>query len=428
MHLIKRQTCRVCGSRHLQKVIDLGEQHLQGSFLKAGSDVPPLRRIPTAVVRCDPAQQEGACGLLQMAYSVPPQILYSSYWYRSGTNQTMRDHLRGIAQEGAALSGKLLARVLDIGVNDGTLLSYYPEDFEKFGIDPSNVALSSKVKFKLVQDVFPSQELSDLMGDKKFDVITSIAMFYDLEDPVAFARGIGEMLSPDGLWIFEMSYMPAMLETNSYDTICHEHLEYYSLAVIENILKRAGLKAFRAGFNAINGGSIRVYAAHEHNFRFKNPVFTDELHKLRLKEFDMELDTEKPYRNFQDRINVHRQELNNLLRKLKREGKRIHIYGASTKGNTILQWCGIDNRIIDVAAERSPEKFGAQTLGTEIPIVSEAESRAMRPDYYLVLPWHFAAEFLRREKETLAAGTKFIFPLPHITIVDKDSPAGTYSF
>jgi hypothetical protein len=423
MHLIKRQTCRVCGSRHLEKVIDLGEQYLQGSFLKPGSDTPPMRRISTAVVRCDPAQQEGACGLLQMAHSVPPQILYSSYWYRSGTNQTMRNHLRGIAEDAAELSGKPEARVLDIGANDGTLLSYYPAGFEKFGIDPSNVALSSKVKFKLVQDVFPSQELCDLVGDKKFDIITSIAMFYDLEDPVAFARGIGDILSRDGLWIFEMSYMPAMLETNSYDTICHEHLEYYSLAVIENILKRAGLTAFRATFNAINGGSIRVYAAHDHNFRFKNPVFTNELHKLRLKEFDMELDTDKPYRNFQDRINVHRQELNNLLKKLKRENKRIHIYGASTKGNTILQWCGIDNRIVDFAAERSPEKFGAQTLGTEIPIISEADSRAMKPDYYLVLPWHFADEFLQREKEIMAAGTRFIFPLPKIMIIDKDSPA-----
>ncbi len=428
MHLIKRQTCRVCGSPHLQKVIDLGEQYLQGSFLKPGADSPPLRRIPTTVVRCDPSEREGACGLLQMAYSVPPQILYSSYWYRSGTNQTMRDHLRGIAEEGAALSGKSTARVLDIGANDGTLLGCYPDHFDKYGVDPSNVAQSSKVKFRLVQDVFPSQELADLMAGKKFDVITSIAMFYDLEDPVAFARGIGEMLAPDGLWIFEMSYMPAMLETNSYDTICHEHLEYYSLAVIENILKRAGMKAFRAAFNAINGGSIRVYAAHEHNFRFKNPQFVEDLHRLRLKEFDMELDTEKPYRNFQDRINVHRQELIGLLKKLKKEGKRIHIYGASTKGNTILQWCGIDNRMIDVAAERSPEKFGAQTLGTEIPIVSEAESRAMRPDYYLVLPWHFASEFLEREKEIMAAGTRFIFPLPHITIVDKDSPRNVLSF
>ncbi len=421
MHLMKRQTCRLCGSRSLVKVIDLGEQFLQGSFLKPGAETPPMRKIPTSVVRCDPSREEGACGLLQMEYSVPPQILYSSYWYRSGTNQTMRDHLRGIATEATKLSNLSAPRVLDIGCNDGTLLGNYPGASEKYGVDPSNVALSSKIKFNLIQDIFPSDELRNTLGGEKCDIITSIAMFYDLEDPVAFARGIGEVLAPEGLWIFEMSYMPSMLETNSYDTICHEHLEYYSLAVIENILKRASLKAVRATFNDINGGSIRVYATHEGNYRFKDPAHAEELRTLRRREFDMELDTDKPYRNFQDRINVHRQELNGLLKKLKRDGKRIHIYGASTKGNTILQWCGIDNRIIDFAAERNPDKFGASTLGTDIPIISEAESRAMRPDYYLVLPWHFASEFLTRERDMINSGTRLIFPLPRINIVDKNT-------
>ena len=333
----------------------------------------------------------------------------------------MRDHLRGIAEEAAALSGKPTARVLDIGCNDGTLLANYPETFTKFGVDPSNVALSSKTKFSLVQDVFPSAELLNLLGDAKLDIITAIAMFYDLEDPVHFTRGIRDILAPDGLWIFEMSYMPSMLEANSYDTICVEHLEYYSLAVIENILHRADMKAFRATFNSINGGSIRVYATHAANFKFKNPTYAEDLRKLRQQEFDLELDTDKPYRNFQDRINVHRQDLNKLLKKLKHEGKRIHIYGASTKGNTILQWCGIDNRIVDFAADRNPDKVGAQTLGTDIPIISEAESRAMKPDYYLVLPWHFADEFLRRERETILNGTGMIFPLPKITVIDKFS-------
>jgi len=356
-----------------------------------------------------------------MEYTVPPAILYSNYWYRSGTNQTMRDHLRGIALEAGTLSGKTDANVLDIGCNDGTLLANYPETFTKFGVDPSDVAVSVKTKFRLVQDVFPSGELLDLLGTERFDIITSIAMFYDLEDPVHFTRGIRDVLAPDGLWIFEMSYMPSMLEANSYDTICHEHLEYYSLAVLENILRRADLKAVRATFNSINGGSIRVYATHGSNFKFKNPAYAEELRKLRQQEFDLELDTDKPYRNFQDRINVHRQELNNLLKKLKRDGKRIHIYGASTKGNTILQWCGIDNRIIDFAAERNPDKFGAQTLNSEIPIISEKESRALKPDYYLVLPWHFADEFLHRERETILNGTAMIFPLPQIKIIDKAS-------
>ncbi len=242
-------------------------------------------------------------------------------------------------------------------------------------------------------------------------------MFYDLEDPVAFVRGVKDVLAPGGVWIFEMSYMPSMLEMNSYDTICHEHLEYYSLATVEFILRQAGMKVLDVALNDINGGSIRCWATHTANFRFRSPDFDRRLKDLRRQEFDLALDTDKPYRNFQDRINVHREDLTRMLKQLKREGKTIHVYGASTKGNTILQWCGIDRRIVDVAAERNPEKFGATTLGTDIPIVSEEESRARHPDYYLVLPWHFRKEFLERERDTLARGIQLIFPLPTVEIV-----------
>jgi hypothetical protein len=242
-------------------------------------------------------------------------------------------------------------------------------------------------------------------------------MFYDLEDPIAFTKGIKNVLAPDGMWIFEMSYMPTMLKMTSYDTICHEHLEYYSLAVIEYILKHAEMKIFNVSLNEMNGGSVRCYATHADNFVYKSETFLQNIQSLHQEEFDLELDTDRPYKNFQDRVNVHKEELNSLLKRLKKEGKRIHIYGASTKGNTILQWCGIDNRIIDAAAERNPDKYGARTLGTDIPIISEAESRAMNPDYYLVLPWHFKDEFIEREKETLKRGIGLIFPLPSIEII-----------
>lgn len=419
MHLIHRTSCRVCGSSALTKVIDLGEQYLQGSFVKPGKELPPMRRIPTILVRCDPMRDEKACGLLQMAHSVPPTILYSAYWYRSGTNRTMRDHLQGIADEAAAMIEKRDARVLDIGCNDGTLLSSYPKGFVKFGIDPSDVAQEVRGDITVVQDTFPSGKLDQEAQQKPFDVITAIAMFYDLEDPVAFVRSIKRSLAPDGIWIFEMSYMPTMLKMNSYDTICHEHLEYYSLAVIENVLSRAGMKVVRVAMNDINGGSIRCYATHAESFRFTKKEYARSLEALRQEEFDLELDTDRPYRNFQERINVHREELTSTLRKLKTTGKRIHIYGASTKGNTILQWCGIDRFIIDYAAERNPDKYGARTLGTDIPIISEEESRAMKPDHYLVLPWHFKKEFLERERETIARGTSLIFPLPTIEVVSK---------
>ena len=416
MHLIHRKTCRVCGSASLTRVIGLGEQFLQGAFVKDGLPLPPQRRIPLTLVRCDPTRDENACGLLQMEHSVPPEVLYSSYWYRSGTNHTMREHLRGIAGEAAAMVGDGARTVLDIGCNDGTLLNCYPASYKKFGVDPSDVAQSTGPDIHLVRDIFPSAELGAALAGRQCDIVTSIAMFYDLEDPIGFARAVRDILAPEGVWVLEMSYMPTMLEMNSYDTICHEHLEYYSLALLERIMRAAGLKVFSVSLNSINGGSIRCFVTHETNFRQRGPEHAAQLRTLRRQEFDLELDTDKPYRNFQSRIDRHRDELSALLKKLKGEGKQIHIYGASTKGNTILQWCGIDKSIITVAAERNPDKYGARTLGTDIPIVSEAESRAMRPDYYLVLPWHFKEEFLQREADSLRQGIKFIFPLPNIEI------------
>ena len=420
MHLTYRKTCRVCGSTALKPVISLGEQHLQGSFLKVGKEIPPMRKIDCSLMRCDPTEDENACGLLQMRKSVPPSVLYSAYWYRSGTNQTMRNHLTGIANTAVEMVGESKASVLDIGANDGTLLRAYPKGFRKFGIDPSDIVTEIKDDdITVVNDLFPSPELDRVLGKTKLDVVTSIAMFYDLEDPVAFAQSIERYLADDGLWIVEMSYMPKMLEMNSYDTICHEHLEYYSLAVLEQIMARANLKVVRVEENDINGGSIRCYVVKKDSVKHINPEWRAQIALMRQQEFDLELDTDKPYQHFQDRINVHREKLLGMLKRLKGEGKRIHIYGASTKGNTILQWCGIDNRLIDYAADRNPDKFGAKTLGTDIPIISEADSRAMKPDYYLVLPWHFEAEFVKRESKLLDDGVGMIFPLPEIRIVKR---------
>lgn len=418
MHIRKRTTCRVCGSNSLTPVIDLGPQYLQGSFVKPGKEMPSTRKINCSLVRCNPQEDENACGLLQMEHSVPPEILYAAYWYRSGTNATMRNHLKEIVDSTLGILKKDKCTVLDIGCNDGTLLGYYPAEWEKFGCDPSDVAQEVKIA-TVVQDIFPSAELSKAIGDKKMDVITSIAMFYDLENPVGFVKDIKRFLSPEGVWVFEMSYMPRMLELDSYDTICHEHLEFYSLAVLEKIVGMAGMKIFKISFNDINGGSIRCYATHKESSLYYNKEDHKLMNDIRQQEFDLELDTDKPYVAFQYRIEKVKNELHDLLVKFKKEGKKVHVYGASTKGNTILQWCDINNMLVEYAAERNPDKYGAYTLGTNIPIISEAESRAMNPDYYLVLPWHFKAEFVEREKEALEKGTGFIFPIPTIDIYKK---------
>jgi len=416
MHIRKRTTCRVCGSSSLKKVIDLGPQYLQGSFVKPEKEMPSNRKIDCTLVRCNPEQDENACGLLQMEHSVPSEILYAAYWYRSGTNNTMRNHLKDIVDSvSPSISTIKHPLVLDIGCNDGTLLGYYPKHYIKFGCDPSDVAQEVK-EATIVQDIFPSEELFKLLEGKKLDVITSIAMFYDLEDPVSFVKGIKRFLSSEGVWVFEMSYMPRMLELDSYDTICHEHLEFYSLAVLEKILAMGGMKIFKISFNEINGGSIRCYATHRENSSHDSKENLTLINEVRHKEFDLELDTDKPYTEFQKRIEVLKVELYDLLVKLKKDGKKVHIYGASTKGNTILQWCGIDKNLVEYAAERNPDKYGAKTLGSDISIISEEDSRAMKPDYYLVLPWHFKTEFIEREKESIKNGVGFIFPVPKIEI------------
>ncbi|MFN3077960.1 MAG: class I SAM-dependent methyltransferase [Alphaproteobacteria bacterium] len=243
-------------------------------------------------------------------------------------------------------------------------------------------------------------------------------MFYDLERPAEFAGAIADHLKPEGVWVFEMSYLPLMLLRNSFDTICHEHVEYYSLSVLDYIAEKAGLRIFRAEINDINGGSIRCYACHAGNQTHGTQKDREFLHQLRISEFEMELDTDKPYLAFQQRIEALRDQLNRVLFDIRARGETVHIYGASTKGNVLLQWYGINRMVVECAADRNPAKIGARTLGTDIPIVSEEESRARKPGYYLVLPWHFRTEFLERERQTILGGTRMIFPLPEVTIVD----------
>jgi SAM-dependent methyltransferase len=380
-----------------------------------------MRKLPTQLVRCDVTRDENGCGLLQLAHTFPPEILYANYWYRSGTNATMRNHLAEIAKSATAIVGEVTPVVLDIGCNDGTLLSNYPAGATRFGVDPSDIANSIEGDVTVINTTFPSEQALSVLPERGCDIVTSIAMFYDLEAPVDFAAAIRDLLKPNGIWVFEMSYLPLMLLQNSFDTICHEHLEYYSLAVLETIAAQAGLRIFKVELNDCNGGSIRCYACHASQGKFGSTEDKDFIHRLRNREFEMELDTDKPYLQFQERINRTREDLNQLLFEIRSRGERIHIYGASTKGNVLLQWYGINRIIVDCAADRNPQKVGSRTLGSDIPIVSEEQSRAAKPDYYLVLPWHFRSEFLERERSTIESGTKMIFPLPVVEVVTRDN-------
>ena len=418
MNLITRQTCRICGNPHLEPVLDLGEQYLQGVFVRPSQPSPPLRKVPTQIVWCNPTKFENGCGLVQMKHTVPPEILYNSYFYRSGISRTMRDHLEEIANTIQSLINVKGKFVVDIGANDMTMLNYFPKNCKRIGIDPSDVTSKVKTtKIRVINEAFPSAELTGFLRGDLVHVFLSIAMMYDLENPVRFINEIRDMLAIDGVWVFEMAYLPSILKNLTYDTIVSEHLELYSLSVIENMLKRSGLKIFKAELNESNGGSLRGYVTHHNNYKYGDKKDAQFINYLRQMEFDLELDTIKPYEEFTHKVNTHKQELVRLLTSLKSKGKRIHLLGASTKSMALFQFCGIDTRIIDCAAERDVEKHGCKTLGTNIPIVSEETSRSMKPDYYLVGPYHFKDELLERERDALASGVRFIFPLPKIDII-----------
>ena len=418
--LTTRTTCRVCGSPELADLLSLGDQCIAGAFAEPGGEKPVERGIPLELVRCDMTRDENACGLIQTRHTVPGSILYHSYWYRSGINRTMTENLHGIARAAQELVGLGPGDlVIDIGCNDGTLLDgYTAENLSYLGYDPSDVARYAVVKgYEVIRDFFSAAPFMERFADRKAKVVTSIAMFYDLEHPRDFVSDVAAVLARDGVWVIELHYLPLMLEMNAFDVIVHEHLEYYSLAVIERLLAEEGLGVVNAELNDINGGSIRLFIGHYGQLE-QTAEHAQAVQRLRLREFELALDSPDPYEKFRRDVERVREDLRELCDRETAAGKSIHVYGASTKGNTILQYAGLDKSVIPYAADRNPDKWGSETIRTGIPIISEEESRAMKPDYYLVLPWHFLDEFVDREREYLSSGGKFIVPLPEVRIVE----------
>jgi hypothetical protein len=306
--------------------------------------------------------------------------------------------------------------VIDIGSNDATSLKAYSARCRKVGIDPTGKKFQEYYTddISLIPDFFSAQTFKNQFPNDKAKIITSIAMFYDLEDPKKFVKDIEAVLADDGIWHFEQSYMPSMLRTNSYDTICHEHLEFYSFKVIKNLLEDCDMRVVDVQMNSINGGSFAVTACKKSASHISNQPI---INWMLRQEDEMGLDTPKPYRDFEERVFRHRKNLTDLIEALVADGKKIIGYGASTKGNVLLQFCGLTSKHIPFIAEVNEEKFGSFTPGTNIPIISEKDARAMKPDYFFVLPWHFKNNILKREEEYIANGGKFIFPLPEIEIV-----------
>ncbi len=420
--LVTRTTCRICGCRSLTPVVSLGDQYIGGVLASETGEAFIKRKVPLDLVRCDPSVDENACGLVQMRHTVPPKVLYHKYYYQSGINQSMRDNLRSITElVESTIQLEKDDIILDIGCNDGTLLeAYQTKGLKKIGIDPSDVALMAREKgFEVINDFFSERSFRSIYPKKKARVITSISMFYDLEEPHRFVEDIYNVLREDGIWILEQSYLPLMLKMNSFDTICHEHLEYYSLAALERLFNDHHLEVIDAHLNDVNGGSSRLVVAHAGKIK-PSPEANDRLQELRIREFEMAIETDAPYATFRDNLEKIRSDLQAFLKKAKEDGKLVHGYGASTKGSTTLQFCGISPDLLPAIADRNPRKWGSYTIGTNIKIISEDDSRAQNPDYYLVLPWHFIEEFKKRESDFLERGGKFIIPMPKVHTIGKD--------
>lgn len=359
--------------------------------------------------------------------NIPPKdMMWGKYWYRSGINTTMRKELKNIVDSVlTTIPYNQNDIFLDVACNDGTLLGFVPDTFYKVGIDPAEDSFkveSEKVSNLIIQDFFSAKVYNKHLQEKKAKIITIIAMFYDIESPLKFLDEIYQIMDDEGILVLQLSYTPLMLQQLAFDNICHEHIYYYSLSSLQNLLIQKKLNIVDVELNDVNGGSFRVYIrkqdANPNNFKTApyRDVANFKIKSLLEYEKSLGLNDPKTYSEFYSRINELKNETVEFIKKVKKEGKTIWGYGASTKGNTLLQWYGLDNTLIDAIADKSSYKHGSKTIGTNIPIVSEEEMRKNKPDYLLILPWHFVQEFKKRESNYLESGGKFIIPCPKFEV------------
>ena len=402
--------CRICESKKLECVLDLGEQMLTGVFpTKKNADIT---KGPLRLVKC---MSQNGCGLLQMEHSYDLDEMYGeNYGYRSGLNASMVSHLKNKVDKILTLvsltEGDL---IVDIGSNDSTTLQAYPDSgLNLVGVDPTGIKFRDYYPphIDLIPEFFSSAVLKERFPNKKAKIITSFSMFYDLESPMQFMQEVYDVLDDDGIWVFEQSYMPTMLEKNSYDTICHEHLEFYALHQIKWMADRVGFKIIDVELNNINGGSFSVVVSKVLGNTKVSPVVQIILDN----EMDLALNTLKPYEEFKKRVVSSRDELLKFIENVQADGKTIAALGASTKGNVLLQYCGLTDEKITCVGEVNSEKYGCYTPGTWLKIIPESELLLLKPDYLLVLPWHFRDFF---ENIKLFSKMNLVFPLPELEVV-----------
>jgi len=411
--------CRICNNK-LEYAFSLGEIHMS-DFIDSQEKIRAAAES-LSLLLCK------KCSLLQLEKTIPKEKMYGKYWYRSGTNDTMKKELKDIVEVCLeSIDTKDEDIFLDIACNDGTMFDYIPNNLIKIGIDPSDETYlreSSKKAHEILQDYFSEKVYRKAKyGNKNAKIITTIAMFYDLEDPISFSKEVKNILDDDGLWVLQMSYTPLMLEQLAFDNICHEHITYYSLTSIKHLMDKVGFSIVDCTLNDVNGGSFRVFLMknESNKLKFRNQQKRDvanfRVQSLLNYEKSLELNNIKTYNDFYKNILQLREKTVSFIKEKKQEGKIIYGYGASTKGNTLMHWYELTNQDISAIADRSQYKHGLKTAGTEIPIISEEQMRNDNPDYLLILPWHFIKEFTKREEEYLKNGGKFIVPCPKFEII-----------
>lgn len=405
--------CRICKNRNLETIVELGDQALTGVFPKSRDDT--VTSGPLTLVMCS---GDNCCGLVQLKHSFTLSEMYGeNYGYRSGLNASMVKHLDSKVQKilsyGTLVEGDI---ILDIGSNDGTTLSLYPADkgYELMGMDPTAEKFSQYYKphVNFISNFFNAKNFKEHFGSRKAKIITSFSMFYDLEDPMDFVRQVADVIDDNGIWVMEQSYLPLMIETNSYDTICHEHLEYYTLAQIDWVAEKADLKVVDVEQNPVNGGSFSIVLQKKSG---ELPV-SDNVISMREKEVEAGWNRIATYEDFHNNVLKSKQELLDFLNEAKNENKTVVALGASTKGNVLLQYCDITEELISCVGEINPDKFGAFTPGTGLSIKDETEVLANNPDYAIVLPWHFKSFFEAQERYR---SLNIVYPLPKLEIRKK---------
>ncbi len=402
--------CRTCKSKKLVTLFSLGNLSFTGKFAPWGKKI---KKKPITLIMCK------NCDLVQLAHNYDLKYLYGpDYGYRTGINKTMLNHVKKVTQIlGKLTSLKKNDMVLDIASNDGSLLNFYDKNVIKFGIDPILKKYKknyNSVKYT-ISNFFSAKKIR-LKTNKKFKIITALSVFYDAEDPNKFLRDVKDLLMPNGVFLVEFADLASIFKFKMFDTICHEHIEYYSSDVIVKLAKKNGLRVFDIKENKINGGSKQYFICLK-NSQILTKIKT--VKKILNIEDKLKLNKVYTFKKFFKNINKLKKDLNNTIKKIKEKNQKIHCYGASTKGNVLLQYFKINNKKINFAAERNKNKYGLYTPGSKIKIISEKSSRSLKPNYYLVLPWHFREEILKREKAMIKKGVKFIFPLPNLKIVSK---------